>query len=199
MSGHNGEWRGFESAELDHWLKGEKTELPKPSPAFREAVMAAIRGRARPPRPEAGWRALRPLTWRIAAPVALMFLAAVAVYLGLAPRPTGQPPAAAAPTDAHITIRFRLHDPRAGEVQLAGSFSQWEPRHVLRRDQQGLWTVEIPLTPGRHEYMFVIDGRKWVTDPNARQIQDDGYGGKNSVIVVTTDNRRKEYHHVEAI
>ena len=31
---------------------------------------------------------------------------------------------------------------------------------------------------------FVIDRNTWVIDPNAIDTSDDGYGGKNSVLIV---------------
>jgi 1,4-alpha-glucan branching enzyme len=52
----------------------------------------------------------------------------------------------------------------------------------MRRGQGGVWTVELPLAPGRrYEYMFVVDGR-WVTDPTAPASVDDGFGGQNAVL-----------------
>jgi len=47
----------------------------------------------------------------------------------------------------------------------------------------GMWSVDVPLTPGVHHYVFIIDGREWLPDPNASQV-DDGFGEKNSVVLV---------------
>jgi len=48
----------------------------------------------------------------------------------------------------------------------------------------GIWTLIKDVSPGRYEYKFVIDRNTWVTDPNAVEGTDDGYGGKNSVLIV---------------
>jgi len=48
----------------------------------------------------------------------------------------------------------------------------------------GIWTLVKKVKLGRYQYKFVIDKNSWVTDPNALETTDDGYGGKNSVLVV---------------
>jgi 1,4-alpha-glucan branching enzyme len=64
-------------------------------------------------------------------------------------------------------------------VQLAGSFTNWEPRYELRQAAPGIWTITVPLTQGVHDYAFVVDGEQWVADPYAPQI-GDGFGGTNN-------------------
>jgi hypothetical protein len=51
-------------------------------------------------------------------------------------------------------------------------------------DGDGVWTGAVPLPPGLHKYMFLIDGKEWVTDPHAERYYDDGYGMRNAVITV---------------
>jgi 1,4-alpha-glucan branching enzyme len=48
----------------------------------------------------------------------------------------------------------------------------------------GIWSIVKPLSPGRYEYKFVVDRNSWLIDPNALETVDDGYGGKNSVLIV---------------
>jgi hypothetical protein len=79
---------------------------------------------------------------------------------------------------SHVFVQFRL-EADASRVQLAGSFTNWEPRYELRQYTPGTWTITVPLTEGVHDYAFVVDGRQWVPDPNAPQI-GDGFGGTNS-------------------
>jgi hypothetical protein len=90
-------------------------------------------------------------------------------------------PASLAVTDQaepHVFVQFRL-DAAASRVQLAGSFTNWEPRYELRQSGPGVWTITVPLTEGVHDYAFVVDGAQWVPDPHAPQI-GDGFGGTNS-------------------
>ncbi len=54
---------------------------------------------------------------------------------------------------------------------------------MVRRGPRGEWAAEVPLTPGRHEYAFVVDGRRWVIDPLAPQVPDAGFGPSNAVVV----------------
>jgi len=78
----------------------------------------------------------------------------------------------------HVFVQFRL-EAKASRVQLAGSFTNWEPRYELRQSAPGTWTITVPLTQGVHDYAFVVDGQQWVPDPHAPQI-GDGFGGTNS-------------------
>jgi hypothetical protein len=78
----------------------------------------------------------------------------------------------------HVFVQFRL-EAAASRVQLAGSFTNWEPRYELLQYAPGIWTITVPLTQGVHDYAFVVDGREWIADPYAPQI-GDGFGGTNS-------------------
>jgi AMP-activated protein kinase-like protein len=111
---------------------------------------------------------------------ALAAAACVAVVLLVYVRqlPSGVPQIAAALDDPQVFVQFRLDTP-ASRVQLAGTFTNWEPRYDLRESAPGIWTVTVPLTQGVHDYSFVVDGRRWVPDPAAPQI-GDGFGGTNS-------------------
>jgi hypothetical protein len=79
---------------------------------------------------------------------------------------------------SHVFVQFRL-DAMASRVQLAGSFTNWEPRYELHQSAPGTWTITVPLIQGVHDYAFVVDGEQWVPDPHAPQI-GDGFGGTNS-------------------
>jgi hypothetical protein len=97
------------------------------------------------------------------------------------------PADAATPVDAadargvagQLFVQFRLDAPEASSVRLAGSFTGWQPDHVLHRTGSGVWSILLPLEPGVHDYAFVVDGQEWVADPGAPAV-DDGFGGSNS-------------------
>jgi len=79
---------------------------------------------------------------------------------------------------------FTLQAGSAREVCLAGDFNQWKVCDTpLAKVAEDTWTISVDLPPGRHEYMFVIDGR-WVTDPQAPAHADDGFGNLNAVVVI---------------
>ncbi len=46
------------------------------------------------------------------------------------------------------------------------------------------WTENMSLAPGRYQYKFVLNGEKWITDPNALRNVDDGSGNMNSEVVL---------------
>ena len=51
-------------------------------------------------------------------------------------------------------------------------------------DQDGVWNAEVVLPAGEHQYMFVVDGEKWVVDPLAGRYVDDGFGRQNALMIV---------------
>ena len=84
------------------------------------------------------------------------------------------------------TVRyvFTVKADQVREICLAGDFNQWKVCDApLLRVGEGVWSITIDLPRGRHEYMFVIDGR-WVTDPNAMGYSRDGFGNRNALLVV---------------
>ena len=101
---------------------------------------------------------------------------------------TGACAATMAPTRPVMTpagVQFELLSLDARGVALAGSFNQWSVvSHPLARDaSRGLWTVVVPLPPGEHLFMFVVDGA-WVSPPLAEDFADDGFGARNGIVVV---------------
>ncbi len=86
--------------------------------------------------------------------------------------------------DANTPISFHLTAPAASSVCLVGNFNQWMVCDTaLRRDASGAWIATVELPPGRHEYMFVVDG-EWVADPGADLLVDDGFGNLNAVLIL---------------
>ena len=55
----------------------------------------------------------------------------------------------------------------ATTVVVVGDFNDWEATALSDEDGDGIWTTTIPLSPGRYEYGFLIDGRWWGEDPRA--------------------------------
>ena len=85
-----------------------------------------------------------------------------------------------------VYVQFSLEAPGATSVAVAGDFSGWNPAYQLSdSDGDGIWTGRIPVQPGVHTYMFVVDGSEWITDPRAERYQDDGFGNRNAVLAVT--------------
>jgi hypothetical protein len=85
--------------------------------------------------------------------------------------------------DPVLYVRFELDASGASSVSLAGSFTDWQPSLELSELAPGHWTALVPLKPGVHDYAFVVDGDRWVADPNGISIRD-AFGGVNSRIAL---------------
>ena len=157
-----------------------------PTPGFDARVMAAVRAeraglarwlvRRRP-------IVLSPLA-AMAAAAMLVAGASLATWAvarnGRAIRPEAPPAVSAAQA-----VRFVIAAPDARSVALVGSFNDWDPAATPLQPapSEGVWTVEVPLAPGRHEYAFVVDGVRWLSDPRAPAAAAD-FGPPNSVVTV---------------
>jgi hypothetical protein len=82
-------------------------------------------------------------------------------------------------------VQFVLTAPKASQVTVVGDFNSWDPVATpMVRRESGAWTAAIPVSSGRHVYAFIVDGDRWVADPAAPLAPEDGFGIRNSVIVV---------------
>jgi 1,4-alpha-glucan branching enzyme len=82
-------------------------------------------------------------------------------------------------------VSLELVKPDAKTVCVAGSFNEWKPEKTpLVSLGNGRWVGDLTVKPGRHEYLFVVDGQ-WLPDPNARESVANPFGGTNSVLIVS--------------
>jgi 1,4-alpha-glucan branching enzyme len=82
------------------------------------------------------------------------------------------------------TVEFRLRRPEASAVAIAGDFNGWSATSHLMSREGRVWTRRIALPPGEHLFMYVVDGRDWLTPPAAAERVPDGFGGWNGRVVV---------------
>ena len=111
--------------------------------------------------------------------------AAVAAAPAAAVGATG-PAAATGPADGIQLVRFVLVAPTAHAVAVVGDFNDWQVGATpLRPAASGrMWTVDVPLAPGRHRYAFVVDGESWLPDPTAPRASGADFGTPSSVVTV---------------
>lgn len=97
-----------------------------------------------------------------------------------------QPEVSGGPEQVDGGWRFSVVLPAAQSVHLAGTFNSWSTNaDPMQKDAQGRWTIVKPLPSGSHQYKFVVDGgAQWKEDAANPNSTDDGYGGKNSLLVV---------------
>ena len=135
-------------------------------------------------------RLLRPCTIRVSPLLALaaglLFAVSVAgsllyVLPGRAPRGEGTRAAAGSPI-----VQFGFVAPHASSVALVGDFNNWDPKAtpLHAASTGGVWSVEVPIQPGRHLYAFVVDGTVWRPDPAAPQATGEDFGEPNSALTV---------------
>jgi 1,4-alpha-glucan branching enzyme len=88
--------------------------------------------------------------------------------------------------ESAVAAEFRFKAPQAKRVSVVGTFNRWDAgAHPLRGpDGDGVWSLRLSLPPGRYRYMFVVDGAGWVADPAALASEDDGFGRRNSLLIV---------------
>ena len=101
------------------------------------------------------------------------------------PVAAAKPVAVLARTPEPPRVVLELVNPAAKQVAVAGSFNNWQPEQTpLRPAGNGRWAGDLKVGPGRHEYLFVVDGQ-WLPDPNARESVANPFGGRNSVLTVS--------------
>lgn len=80
---------------------------------------------------------------------------------------------------------FLLADPTLKSVALIGDFNDWDSaaNPMVFDSTHGAWSVTVPLAPGLHQYQFLINGERHMTDPAAPMMTGD-FGSPNSVVTV---------------
>lgn len=196
--------------ERDHVLRRAVQtlrELPVVSPgSITRVVTAAAAERVLPAADEPPVVARsggRPMRWRVAGVAALVAAAAVVGFIVRGPV-AGSPPAgsaAAASGGASLRVaandaadvvpvyrQFVFRSTAARHISLVGDFNRWNPTAApMARGPGGdLWSVTVPIPPGRHTYGFMIDDSVFTLDPDPRaeRARDPDLGVEGSVIVV---------------
>lgn len=84
-------------------------------------------------------------------------------------------PAAAAPASPiaagevkvkALRTEFKLHAPKAKNVELVGAFIVRGGRKDMSREGDGTWTVTLYLNPGAYRYFFSVDKKKQLDPEN---------------------------------
>jgi 1,4-alpha-glucan branching enzyme len=87
--------------------------------------------------------------------------------------------------DGNFAVTFRLKLGASGRVTVAGSFNDWDKDATpCASAAEGIYEATVRVKGGRISYKFVVNGSDWRTDPANAECEDDGHGGKNSVVNV---------------
>jgi len=153
---------------------------------LEDRVMAEIEALPEPGALSRAWAwLLRPQSIRLS-PAVMGLAAAVVASVFLLPRQRVSPPLpGGGDASAVVYVQFMLDAPGARSVAVGGDFDGWNGSYTLDdADGDGVWTGRVPVEPGLHTYMFLLDGSEWVTDPEASRYNDDGFGNRNAVLAV---------------
>jgi hypothetical protein len=185
--------------ELDAFAKRAAALLRAPvvvGDDFEQRTMSALGAEAQPQTTFGFWLT-RPRNVRVT-PLRMLAIAASLVIVAsvgtagfihgraLAVATVAAPAQLASPDTVHV-IRFQLAAPGAHRVALVGDFNDWSRDAIVLQpaEQPGVWTASVPIKPGRHEYAFIVDGKRWVPDPYAATHTDE-FNVKSSVIQVAS-------------
>lgn len=86
-----------------------------------------------------------------------------------------------------VPTQFVFRDGAAHRVAVVGDFNRWNPAAApMTRSPDGLWSVTLPVLPGRHVYGFMVDGTEFELDPDPRvpRARDHDLGVDASVTIV---------------
>jgi hypothetical protein len=174
--------------ELAERIAGPLRESDVLAPDFEARLMAKARAeiaRRQANGPRRSWW----LTARVfvASPLTTLAMAAgIAVVAAASTLGVAQHGAARlSGADTVEFVRFVLVDSTARSVSIVGDFNGWRSDRtpLVAAPKPGIWSVSVPLSPGRHEYAFIVDGKRWVVDP-ASVASSDEFGTESSVLLV---------------
>jgi 1,4-alpha-glucan branching enzyme len=78
----------------------------------------------------------------------------------------------------------------ANSVYLVGDFNAWNQHDTpMHRNGNGTWQITLPLKAGRQfQFRYLVDGKRWYNDWEADSYVSNPYGGKNSVVITSSDH-----------
>lgn len=99
-------------------------------------------------------------------------LAATVIYLFLTvPSPIPGP----------VMKRFVIYRPDVSQVEIAGSFTEWERIPMQKIGDSGYWEINFGLMKGEHRFTYILEGRQSVADPTILAREPDDFGSENSI------------------
>ena len=82
-------------------------------------------------------------------------------------------------------VNFICHAPGAKQVSVIGDFNHWEPNaNPMKRQPDGAWMVQVYLSHGHHQYVFCVDGQKYL-DPRAQGVTQNPEGERVSLLAIS--------------
>jgi serine protease AprX len=84
-----------------------------------------------------------------------------------------------------VLLSYRDPERRTERVEVACEWLNWR-RLLLLEERPGVFSISLPRpAAGRYLYKFALDGERWREDPENSTRTPDGFGGWNSVLLVS--------------
>lgn len=80
-------------------------------------------------------------------------------------------------------VTFYYKSAEAQSVAVAGDFTDWDknPLPLQKLPDSDTWSLHFTFPfKGVYSYKFVVDGERWIPDPECENVQPDGFGGLNT-------------------
>lgn len=88
------------------------------------------------------------------------------------------------PMPETVSYRFVLYKPDVRQVQLSGTFTDWQPLAMNRVGNSGYWEMTVTLGQGEHRFSYILNGDRSVADPSIATRETDDFGGENSILTI---------------
>lgn len=167
-------------------------ELKRPVQASAEAT-ARIMEEIRRDEAEQGassaaavWNVWRRYRVPLMAAAAIAFMVALSIQVWRSVNAGGEPLATVAVRNgATRPVQFVFVADEALRVSVVGDFNDWDPEATpLLHKGEDVWSVVVPLTPGRYRYSFLVNGDVWVADASSPRAPVDDFGVPSSILWV---------------
>jgi hypothetical protein len=88
------------------------------------------------------------------------------------------------PSVAGHPHRFVLFQSGIKQVEIAGSFTNWQRIPLQADGATGYWEITLKIPPGEHVFSYILDGKKILADPTIPVTEKDDFGTLNSILIV---------------
>jgi glycosidase len=82
-----------------------------------------------------------------------------------------------------VSLTFKDDEGVYKNVQVKGEMNAWNPGNSDFTFENGVWTWEFTVSPGKYQYLFVLDGKE-TKDPSNPVLVDNNIGGFNNLLEV---------------
>ncbi|HAN77965.1 MAG TPA: hypothetical protein DCQ31_09420, partial [Bacteroidales bacterium] len=80
-------------------------------------------------------------------------------------------------------VTLSIGDKNYKTVAVKGEMNGWNTNAGTMQLKNGTWLIDFTMSPGKYQYLFVIDGKE-TPDPNNAIKESNGMGGFNSILAV---------------